>query len=242
MMEKLAPYRVFTSSSLKLIAVITMLIDHFGATVMSQAILKLPAVKADADLYHNMLILYRLIRSIGRVPFPIYCLLLVEGFIHTHSKLKYLLRLGIFVLISEIPFDYAIYNHWFYPNKQNVFFTLFFGMLVMVLVERFRNDWLQFLIMAAGVYLGWLFKTDYGARGVFLICTLFLVRYARPIQCLAGALIMQYELTAPLAFVPILLYNGEKGNLKMKYFFYWFYPVHLLLLGFIRDLVLFYFG
>ena len=102
MMEKLAPYRVFTSSSLKLIAVITMLIDHFGATVMSQAILKLPAVKADADLYHNMLILYRLIRYIGRV-FPIYCFLLVEGFIHTHSKLKYLLRLGIFVLISEIP-------------------------------------------------------------------------------------------------------------------------------------------
>ena len=73
MMEKLAPYRVFTSSSLKLIAVITMLIDHFGATVMSQAILKLPAVKADADLYHNMLILYRLIRYIGRVAFPIYC-------------------------------------------------------------------------------------------------------------------------------------------------------------------------
>ena len=156
--------------------------------------------------------------------------------------MKYLLRLGIFVLISEIPFDYAIYNHWFYPDKQNVFFTLFFGMLVMVLVDRFRNDWLQFLIMAVGVYLGWLFKTDYGARGVFLICTLFLVRYARPIQCLAGALIMQYELTAPLAFVPILLYNGEKGNLKMKYFFYWFYPVHLLLLGLARDIVLFYFG
>ena len=227
MMEKLAPYRVFTSSSLKLIAVITMLIDHFGATVMSQAILKLPAVKADADLYHNMLILYRLIRYIGRVAFPIYCFLLVEGFIHTHSKMKYLLRLGIFVLISEIPFDYAIYNHWFSPDKQNVFFTLFFGMLVMVLVDRFRNDWLQFLIMAVGVYL---------------ICTLFLVRYARPIQCLAGALIMQYELTAPLAFVPILLYNGEKGNLKMKYFFYWFYPVHLLLLGLARDIVLFYFG
>ena len=115
-------------------------------------------------------------------------------------------------------------------------------MLVMVLADRFRNDWLQFLIMAAGVSLGWFFKTDYGARGVFLICTLFLVRYARPIQCLAGALIMQYELTAPLAFIPVLLYNGEKGNLKMKYFFYWFYPVHLLLLGLARDIVLFYFG
>ena len=72
MMEKLAPYRVFTSSSLKLIAVITMLIDHFGATVMSQAILKLPAVKADADLYHNMLILYRLILACFLLKIPLY--------------------------------------------------------------------------------------------------------------------------------------------------------------------------
>ena len=77
MMEKLAPYRVFTSSSLKLIAVITMFIDHFGATVMGQAVLRLPAVKADAGLYQNMLLLYRLIRYIGRIAFPIYCFLLV---------------------------------------------------------------------------------------------------------------------------------------------------------------------
>ena len=80
MMEKLAPYRVFTSSSLKLIAVITMFIDHFGATVMGQAVLRLPAVKADAGLYQNMLLLYRLIRYIGRIAFPIYCFLLVEVF------------------------------------------------------------------------------------------------------------------------------------------------------------------
>ena len=99
MMEKLAPYRVFTSSSLKLIAVITMFIDHFGATVMGQAVLRLPAVRADAGLYQNMLLLYRLIRYIGRIAFPIYCFLLVEGFLHTRNKMKYLLRLGIFVLI-----------------------------------------------------------------------------------------------------------------------------------------------
>lgn len=241
-MEKLSRYKVFSSSSLKLIAVITMFIDHFGATVVSQALLKLPAIRTDQNLYHNMLLFYRIIRYVGRIAFPIYCFLLVEGFLHTRSKLKYLLRLGLFVLISEIPFDYAIYGEWFHPEKQNVFFTLFFGMLVMVVADHFKNDWLQFLIMAGGVYLGYLFKTDYGARGVFLISVLYLVRYARPIQCLAGSLIMEYELTAPLAFIPVLLYNGQKGKVKMKYFFYLFYPAHLLLLGAARDLILHFFG
>ena len=70
-------------------------------------------------------------------------------------------------------------------------------MLVMVLVDRFRNDWLQFLIMAVGVISAGSLRPTTVQEAFFLICTLFLVRYARPIQCLAGALIMQYELTAP---------------------------------------------
>lgn len=239
-MNKLSRFQIFNSGMLKLIAVITMFIDHFGATVFGPALLRLPWVRGDAGLYQHMAFFYRLLRQIGRLAFPIYCFLLVEGFMHTRSRTKYLLRLGLFALVSEIPFDYAIYGHWFYPAKQNVFFTLFLGLLVMILANRLKNDWGQFLIMAAGVFLGYLLKTDYGARGVFLICALYLVRYARPIQCLMGSLIMQYEITAPLSFIPILLYNGEKGRIKLKYFFYWFYPVHLLLLGIIRDLILFY--
>ena len=131
MMEKLAPYRVFTSSSLKLIAVITMFIDHFGATVMGQAVLRLPAVKADAGLYQNMLLLYRLIRYIGRIAFPIFCFLLVEGFIYTRDVKKYAGRLLLFALLSEFPFDLALKQGVFAPRSQNVYFTLFFGLLAM---------------------------------------------------------------------------------------------------------------
>jgi hypothetical protein len=237
-MERLTHNQIFTGSTLKLIAIVTMFIDHFGAVVVGQGLLALPSVRTNSELYHQIYLFYRILRYIGRLAFPIFCFLLVEGFLHTRSKEKYLLRLGLFTLISEIPFDLAIYGDWYYPDKQNVFFTLFFGMLVMVLADRIKNEWGQFLIMAAGISLGYFFQTDYGARGVFLICLLYLLRYARPLQCFGGAMVMLYELTAPLAFLPVLFYNGKKGRLRFKYFFYWFYPVHLLLLAGIRALLL----
>ena len=248
MEQRFSKFQIFTSSSLKMIAIITMFIDHFGAVVVGGGILALPYVRANPDLRHNIYLFYRALRLIGRLAFPIYCFLLVEGFLHTRNRWKYLLRLGLFTLISELPFDYAIYNDWYHPGKQNVFFTLFFGMLVMILIakmyERFGkiSDWSQVILMAAGIYLGYLFKTDYGARGVALICILYLLRFARPMQCFAGGILMAYETTGPLAFVPVLLYNGQRGNMKHKFFFYWFYPAHLLLLGIARDLLLHFAG
>lgn len=253
-MKHLSRIQFLTSSSLKLIAIITMFIDHFGAVVVGQALLRLPAVVGNSELYHNIHVFYRTLRFIGRLAFPIFCFMLVEGFIHTRSREKYLLRLGLFALISEIPFDLAIYKNWYYPDKQNVFFTLFLGMLVMYLVNRICTSenlsfsrypvlagWLQALIMIAGIYLGYLLKTDYGEKGVFVICVLYLLRFQRPIQCLAGAAAMSFETGGPLGMIPVLLYNGKKGRIKLKYFFYWFYPVHLLLLAAARVLILNYF-
>lgn len=250
-MKYLSRIQFLTSSSLKLIAIITMFIDHFGAVVVGQALFRLPNVVSDVALYHNLRTFYRLLRLIGRLAFPIFCFMLVEGFLHTRSREKYLLRLGLFALISEIPFDLAIYKNWYYPDKQNVFFTLFLGMLVMYLVNRictsekisrsryqFLGSWLQALIIIVGIYLGYLLKTDYGEKGVFVICVLYLLRFHRPLQCLAGAGAMSFETGGPFGMIPVLLYNGQKGRIKLKYFFYWFYPVHLLLLAAARTLLL----
>ena len=83
-------------------------------------------------------------------------------------------------------------------------------------------------------------NTDYHAIGVLIICTLYLTRADRKRQCLAGALLFLFELTAPLAFVLVWFYNGQRGACSplQKKAFYWFYPVHLLVLAGITNLML----
>lgn len=107
-----------TGSTLKIIAIVTMLIDHTAAVLL-----------------HNNMIM----RAIGRIAFPIFIFLLIEGAIHTKSKLKYALRLSLFALLSEIPFDLAFNGGAFYFGYQNVFFTLAIGMFMIIgfdLVEQ----------------------------------------------------------------------------------------------------------
>ncbi|MCC8065679.1 MAG: conjugal transfer protein TraX [Clostridiales bacterium] len=222
-----------SGSTLKLIAVITMLIDHTGATVI-RSISRLPAVTADPTLRNTWQAIYSISRDIGRLAFPIFCFLLVEGFLHTRSPRKYADRLFLFALISEIPFDIALKGSWFYPDKQNVYFTLLIGLLVLIGIRAItnygtRNLLLSVIPIAAGMLLAWWIDTDYNYKGVFLIAVLYLMRDSRLYQCIGGAAAISWELPAPLAFLPIYFYNGKRG-MPLKYFFYWFYPVHLMLL------------
>ena len=101
---------------LKVIAVVSMLIDHTSAVILEQ----IPGLENPAFL----------MRIIGRAAFPIYCFLLVEGFYHTRSRAKYAGRLFLFALISEVPFDLAFSRRMWDFSSNNVFFTLLFGLLV----------------------------------------------------------------------------------------------------------------
>ncbi len=231
--EQYLPFAGISGSTLKLIAIVTMFIDHTGATVI-RAIQRHPAVTADPELYTLWLHIYQAARSIGRLAFPIFCFLLVEGFLHTRNVRKYAGRLFLFALISEVPFDIALKGSWYFPAKQNVYFTLLIGLLVIAAISRITENWtrnqlLSVLPIAAGMYLALLIDTDYNYKGVFLIAVLYLMRYSRLYQCLAGAASVAWELPAPLAFIPVYLYNGRRG-LRLKYFFYWFYPAHLMFL------------
>lgn len=226
-----------SGSTLKIIAIVTMLIDHTGATFV-RALARQPYITANPDTLKLVNEIYNLMRDIGRIAFPIFCFLLVEGFIHTHDVKKYASRLFIFALISEIPFDFALKPSWFYPTKQNVYFTLLIGLLVLWgITICYGRISIQLLIMAAGLMAASFLKTDYSYRGVFLIEVLYILRFSKLYQCLGGAAAISWEVPAPVAFIPVYLYNGKRG-LSLKYFFYWFYPVHLVVLGIITKFIL----
>ena len=232
MTDRHKPFGGISGSTLKLIAIITMFIDHLGATVL-RTVLGCQSVLEDPILRNTWGNIYNLSRDIGRLAFPIFCFLIVEGFLHTKNVKKYA------GLISELPFDLALKGSWYYPEKQNVYFTLLIGLLVIAGIARItkngtKNMFLSLLPLAAGMYLAFWIDTDYSYKGVFLIAVLYLLRYTRLYQCIGGAAAVSWELPAPLAFIPVYLYNGKRGR-QMKYFFYWFYPVHLLLLHTIAN-------
>ena len=118
-----------TGQGLKVIAVISMIIDHIGYAILK----RMPAVSVEGSVTN---IVYYLMRTIGRPAFPIYCFLLVEGVLHTRNIGKYAFRLFIFSLVSEMPFDLAFYGKPFYNEHQNVFFTLCIGVLMLWAFEK----------------------------------------------------------------------------------------------------------
>ncbi|WP_270644135.1 TraX family protein [Merdimonas faecis] len=201
------------SFQLKCIAIVSMALDHTGAV-----------------LYPSQIWL----RCLGRIAFPIFCFLIVEGFFHTHDVRRYMGRLGVFALISEIPYDLAFRGVPLEYAHQNVFFTLLIGIGMVVLLERNRERPVKAVILLLAMWLAVLIRSDYNFRGVLLIFVFYIFHESRWLAVTAGGfwnflyqgVIQKYGV---LSVLPLALYNGERGR-KMKYFFYIFYPAHLLLL------------
>lgn len=227
-----------SGSTLKMIAMISMLVDHIAASLLT--------IQLQLHYSERLYQIFRVMRySIGRLAFPIYCFLLVEGFGKTKNKRKYAGRLFLFALVSEVPFDLAFYRCVAAPEHQNVFFTLFAGLMVIWGMEeiemRISTLWLRWsgyaVIIAAAAFWSEKFAFDYGAKGILPIVVLYLFRKNRTEQIIAGFVAFLWESAASFAFVFAAFYNGKRG-MKQKYVFYAFYPVHLLVL-YLLSLVLF---
>lgn len=207
---------------LKKFAIIIMIIDHIG-------VIFFPANSW--------------IRLVGRLAFPIFAFFIAEGMVYTRDAKKYLMRLGIFALISEVPFDLAFHNSIWYTDGQNVFFTLFLGAAGIYLYQKMHNKTVGILLAAFVALLATYLYVDYGTLGVLLIIGFYFARnnLTWNLWVLAGinfcfGWIQNY---ATFAIIPIAMYNGEKGNGKLgKYFFYGFYPIHLLVLKGIWEFLL----
>lgn len=223
--------RGLSQETLKVIACVTMLLDHIGAIFVSGYTL----------------------RIIGRIAFPIFCFLMAEGAYHTKNPQKYALRLVTGALLSEIPFDLA-FRRGLTLQTQSVMVTLLLGFLAIEAIQKTDNGLIKLAITAIGFLLGQLFKTDYGGYGVLLIILLSQTRgqwWLQTVLVAAVAWMMNsvkipvfgmkipIEMFAVQAMIPISLYSGKKSSSSkaVQWAFYLFYPVHLTVLVIIRYLI-----
>ena len=196
-------------------------------------------------------------RTFGRLTAPIMSWFLVQGYIHTSSKKRYAGRLLIFALISQIPFA-LVRSGKFWTNELNVIFTLLLSFLMLCIIDSALDTLpkvlLSILVFAASVFCDWaifmpfmvlifyLLKDKRRALVIFYsILSLLVVLADIAILCIKGYH-WYWELwqAGMFLFIPLLfLYKGQAGSRAPfhKWFFYVFYPAHLLVLWGIFSLI-----
>lgn len=235
-----------TCSDLKFIAISIMIIDHIANGIFEPML--------DITGNEMFLALDIIFRFIGRIGFPIFCYVLVEGYFHTSNHMKHLTRLICFSFLSEIPYDLFHFGRLFCINEQNVFFTLSLGIIAITLIDdvldREIKHIFKFLLsvvfIVSACYSAYYLNSDFGLYGVLIIVIMFMGKkinkpYAELISWILSCICLLFfsvlEITS-FFMVPILLmYNGKKG-LKLKYFFYVFYPLHFLIIWILRLLII----
>ena len=251
-----------TTGKMKIVAVVTMFIDHFAVIFGPRLYPALPFLNPDG---------FEILRIIGRIAFPLFAFMIAVGAAYTKNIYKYLFRLLAFAFISEVPFDLAFNGSVFETNSQNVFFTLFLGLLGICVYQKLRERKLEaigFVFVLFAAYAAEdLLKTDYGAMGVICIFMFYVFLLApRPVfyigtvltvivlafmitfhpyiqhaMTVTGRQVSLYhmdvyarlnttEMFAVLSLPLLLRHNGQKGRHYNRWFFYIFYPAHLLLL------------
>ena len=230
-------WQCLSGSWLKLIAMLTMLIDHTAYFLLYE---NFDVSQTLFTLGNTKVTVYFILRTIGRTAFPIYCLLLTEGYLHTKNRLKYGINLLAFALLSELPWNFVHAGSLLY-NEQNVFFTLFFGYACLCLLE---SDKLHPILRGAGmvavVALSYFFEADYGAMGVAVIMVTYFLRHYTLARAAVCVCLLDVTWRTVPAYAVMALYNGERGFIKGrvgKYICYAFYPLHLLILGILRFFV-----
>lgn len=257
--EKISKYRFLSGNMLKFIAFIAMVLDHFGKIFLSYHIenVLFPQFEEGAILWEQVQTIDYFSRftltGIGSIAFPIFCFLLNEGFCYTKNKKRYIISMLVFAIISELPFDIAFFSSFstiegtypFYWGYQNVFFTLTFALLTLLIFEKINNSLTKFtpkkFFFMAG-YVGVMcilveiLKFDYGLQGILYVVGFYIFRQNRIYQVLIFLII--YSLTTgnvPTHYILsssiiMLFYNNTRGKIKIKYWGYVFYPLHIIII------------
>ena len=215
-------------STLKTIAVISMVIDHCAYFLMT----------SDTRQYEVM-------RCLGRIAFPVFAFLAVEGFLHTRNRMHYLHTLLGFAVVSEVPWLLLNGN----DGTHNVLFTLALGVTTLIFLDKLikSNRTLSISVVLVMAYLAYYLGVDYDWRGMLMMAIFFILKskgashspFRRLLQLVFSfPLMMHYGIVgAMLACTVLFMYDGSRGFIQgsvAKYGFYAIYPVHLRLIWFVR--------
>ena len=226
---------------LKIIAILCMIVDH--TTVVFSSYLSPEQ--------------YYIGRGIGRIAFPIFCFLIAEGYMYTRSFKRFAMRLALFAVLSEVPFNMMLSNKLWDVSEQNVFFTLLLGLFCLYVYDWLLDEGLgiyAILSVIAFMMIATLFKTDYNWFGIALIFIFYVTQeFALPLRLLSVAaylcigttllylpqhnnIVLYDSYAVLLALIPIALYNDEIGyRAKLtKWIFYAIYPLHITFLCLIK--------
>ena len=182
------------------------------------------------------------LQAVETVAVPIFVFLLAEGFCHTSNWKKYMLRVAIMAVLTEIPYDIAMNAKVLEFGAQNPVMGLVLCMVLLYLYRRFAGKKLICVIMtAAGLLWGIMLKIDHSVPMILMLCIIYLFRNKRMFMGFSGMAaaalctgISPFYLVAPMGFLAIHFYNGEKGNTS-RLVNYLFYPVTLLAIGLVAK-------
>lgn len=239
-----------SQEGLKLIACLTMLIDHFGYEIIYPIYTSMSVVNT-VDLPEVRMVykLYLLCRCIGRIAFPIFAFLLVEGVHHTKDRKRYAQRLAICAVLAEIPYNLVVSGSISGP-KQSVMATLLLGFLAVHYMEKCRNLAWKPVVLLPFAVLAEVFRVDYGWEGIVLVALFELSRemYSPNLIRTGGMIVLFHYMssyilrfgnfTLPMQVLGVfsMIFIGNYGGRKLthnktvQWVFYLFYPVHLLIL------------
>ena len=192
-----------------------------------------------------------ILRCVGRLAFPLFAFMAVEGYLHTRSLKKYLLRLLMLAVISEIPFDLLVSGSVFDPMHQNVIWTIILGLCCIRAFENISADlkkMLSAVVIIASLAAAIIARVDYSSAGVLTLLAFYAFRgntvRCRLMQLLSLAFInlvllggiefaFPYQALAVLSLPIIWLYDGSQGphNGFIKAANYLLYPAHMLILA-----------
>lgn len=238
-----------SSSTIKIIAVVAMTLDHF-AWMVTDMQLRTRGMDSYPDLaasyylsaYENLYTVSYAFHIIGRMAFPLFVFLVVEGVHHTGNFRRYLGSMLGFAVLAEIPYNLMYGGKIFAPGGQNTLFTLVLCMIAVYAIEKLRGRWLSAgAIVAVCTLSAGLLNVDYGFKAVIMACIMEVLFEKKvlgfSLGCAFMGLFNPWEFCCLAAAPLIKLYNGERG-LKLKYMFYIYYPLHIVIIYIIARLVL----